>query len=129
MNNKEAHAREFAKFKDDAVTYREREAAMANLHFSTFIASVGPLGIGLMKVTGNLPTGAAFAWILLATAPLGFLLTLINWARTPKDYRGAKPVLKAVLFAVVLAVTTLVLSQTFTLTAKAPAAPPPSVVE
>ena len=98
------------KFRDDAVIYREREAALAALHFSTFIASIGPLGVVLMKVVNAIPVGAFMGTLLYATAPIGLVLTVINYFRAPKDFRGSKLVLRTVLFAVVLAVATFVLA-------------------
>jgi hypothetical protein len=41
---------------------------------------------------------------------VGLLLTMINWVRTPKDYRKAKPVMRAVGISVAAAVGTFVLS-------------------
>ena len=98
------------KFRDDAVIYREREAALAALNFSTFITSIGPLGVVLMKVVNAIPVGAFMGTLLYATAPIGLVLTIINYFRAPKDFRGSKLVLRSVLFAVVLAVATFVLA-------------------
>lgn len=98
------------KFKDDAMIWREREAAVSSLNLSSFVAAVGPLAIILLKAVNQLPVGATTATVIYATAPVGLILTLINWARTPKDYRGAKPVTRAVLIAVAAAVGTFVLA-------------------
>src|SRR5687768_12527607 len=114
MNNKEAYERlekEKFKYRDDAIIYREREAAVAALNFSTFVTAFGPLGICLMKAVNALPyNGVVLPYLLYATAPLGLLLTLINWGRTPKDYRGAKPIVRSVLLAVAAALSTFILA-------------------
>ena len=98
------------KFRDDAVVYREREAAIAALSFSTFITSIGPLGVVLMKAVNAIPVGAFMGTFLYATAPLGLLLTVINYLRTPKDFRGSKLVLRKLLFALLFAVATFALA-------------------
>lgn len=129
--NKEERRLEFEKFKDEAVIFREREAAVASMSFSTFISAIGPMGIGLLAVTKSLPTGAVVAWIILASSPLGILLTLINWMRVPADFRTAKPILKPLLISLVAAAATWVLVGLFPLRA-APAPPPqepPPVVQ
>lgn len=111
MNRKDELARlEQMKFKDDAVIWREREAAVSGLNLSTFICAIGPLAIGLMKAVNKLPVGDTIAYGILATAPVGGLLTLINWLRTPRDYRQSKPVRRAVLIALAAGVGTFVLS-------------------
>ncbi|HEX7901652.1 MAG TPA: hypothetical protein VF950_28090 [Planctomycetota bacterium] len=110
MNKQEAFKHEQLKFRDEAMIFREREAAVAALSFSTFITAIGPLGIMLMKVVNGIPVGWFAAYCLYATAPLGLLLTMINYFRTPKDFRGSKLVLRPVLIAVAAAVATFVLA-------------------
>ena len=111
MKDKDAARKlEFEKFKDDAVIWREREAAVSSLNFSTFVSAIGPLAIALLKFTNKLPVGSGMGYAILATAPLGGLLTLINFFRTPSDYRKAKPVLRAVLLSFAAVVATFVLS-------------------
>jgi hypothetical protein len=111
MNKKDELARlEREKFKDDAVMWREREAAVSGLNLSTFVCAIGPLAICLMKAVNQLPLGETMGYVILGTAPVGLLLTLINWFRTPKDYRKAKPVTRAVLISVASAVGTFFLS-------------------
>ncbi len=119
MNKKEEFQRlEQLKFRDDAIVYREREAALAALSFSTFITSIGPLGVTLMKVVNAIPVGAFMGTLLYATAPLGLLLTVINYFRTPSDFRGSKLVLRSVLIAVAAAVATFILAGYWGLTKK-----------
>jgi len=111
MNGKDAARKlEFEKFKDDAVIWREREAAVSSLNFSTFISAIGPLAIVLLKFTNKLPVGATVGYGIMATAPLGLLLTIVNFFRTPSDYRKAKPVMRALLLSIAAAVATFVLS-------------------
>ena len=129
--NKEERRLEFEKFKDEAVIFREREAAVASMSFSTFICSIGPMGVGLLVVTKSLPTSALIAWIIMASSPLGIVLTLINWARAPEDFRGSKPILRAALLSLVMAVATWLLVAAFPLRAAPapPPQPPPPVVQ
>jgi len=129
--NKEERRLEFEKFKDEAVIFREREAAVASVSFSTFVSAIGPMGIGLLAITKSLPTVPIVAWIILASSPLGLFLLLVNWLRTPKDFRGAKPILRAILLSVVAAASTWVLVGMFPLRAAPPLPPrePPPVVQ
>jgi hypothetical protein len=129
MSSKESRREEFEKFKDEAVIFREREAAVASLNFSTFVAAVGPLGIGLLKLTGSLPVGTLMIWFLMASSPAGLVLLAINWFRTPSDYRGSKPVLKAVVISIAAAVSTWILAEMFPLRAPPPPPAPGSVVQ
>jgi hypothetical protein len=101
---------EFEKFKDDAVIWREREAAVSALNFSTFLAAVGPLSITLLKFTNGLPVGATLAYVIMGTAPFGLVLTVINWIRTPADYRHAKPVVRALFLSIGAAALTFILA-------------------
>ena len=119
MNKKEEFRRlEELKFRDDAIVYREREAAVAAMSFSTFITSIGQLGIVLMKVVNAIPVGAFMGTLLYATAPLGLLLTVINYFRTPSDFRGSKLILRSLLLAVLAAGATFVLAGYWGLTKK-----------
>ncbi len=129
--NKEERRLEFEKFKDEAVIFREREAAVASMSFSSFISAIGPMGIGLLAVTKSLPTVPLIAWIILASSPLGITLTLINWIRVPADYRGAKPILRSLVISIVAAAATWVLVGMFPLRAvpPPPPLPPPPVVQ
>ena len=113
MNSKDAHRLEQEKFKDEAVMYREREAAMARLHLSVFVAALGPLGIGLLKMVNQLPVGSTLSWILLATAPVGGLLSFLNWGRIPSDYRKSKPAVQALISGIGAAVATFVMAGYF----------------
>jgi hypothetical protein len=113
MNNREAYEKldkEKFLYRDDAIIQREREAAIAGMNLSTFITAIGPMGIFLMKSVNALPVGAAMSYLIYATAPAGLLLTLINFIKTPKDYRGAKPILRAVVLSVAAAIATFVLA-------------------
>jgi hypothetical protein len=113
MNDRETAKRlEEAKFRyrDEAIIVREREAAVAAMNMSTFVTAIGPMGIFLMKAVKALPVGAGLAYFIYATVPLGLALTLINFFKTPKDYRGSKLILRAVLLSVAMAVTTFVLA-------------------
>lgn len=123
--NAEERRKEFEKFKDEAVIFREREAAVASMNFATFVCMIGPMGIGLLYITKSIPAGAFLTWLIMGSAPVGILMLIVNWARTPKDYRGAKPILKNVLLSVVGALLTFALSQMFPLNPVKPAPPPP----
>lgn len=113
MNDRETARRlDEAKFRyrDEAIIVREREAAVAAMNMSTFVTAIGPMGICLMKAVKALPVGTGLAFFIYATVPLGLLLTLINFLRTPKDYRGSKLILRAVVLSVLAAVATFALA-------------------
>src|SRR5688572_10410974 len=113
MNDRETARRlDEAKFRyrDDAIIAREREAAVAAMNMSTFVTAIGPMSIFLMKAVKALPVGTGLGWFIYATVPLGLLLTLINFLKTPKDYRRSKLILRAVALSVAAAVATFALA-------------------
>jgi hypothetical protein len=111
MNNKEAYEKlEQEKFRDEAVIYREREAAVASLNMSTFLTAIGPLAIFLLKIVNKLPVGSFMGYLILASAPIGLILTMVNYFRTPKDFRGSKLIVRAMAIAVAAAAATFVLA-------------------
>lgn len=123
-SNEPVRKMEFEKFKDDAVIWREREAAVSALSLSTFVAAIGPLAIFLMKTVNKLPLSNGWAYAIYATAPVGLLLTIINWIRTPSDYRHAKPVLRCLVISIAAAVGTFVMAGYFGLMKAASEVPP-----
>lgn len=113
MNDRETARRlDEAKFRyrDEAIIAREREAAVAAMNMSTFVTAIGPMCICLMKAVKAIPMGTGLAYFIYATVPLGLLLTLVNFMKTPKDYRGSKLILRAVVLSVAMAVATFALA-------------------
>lgn len=97
-------------WKDEAIIHREREAAVSSMNLSSFVSAIGPLFIVLLKAVNKLPVGPVMGYIIIATAPLGLLLTVINWARTPGDYRMSKLITRAALLSLGAAIGTFVLA-------------------
>ena len=123
--NADEKRREFEKFKDEAVIFREREAAVASMNFATFVSAIGPMGIGLLNVTQSLPAGPFLTYLILGSSPLGLVMMLINLARCPADYRWSKPILKCVGLSIIAAMMTWALSFMFPLNPAPPPPPPP----
>ena len=75
--------KEFEKFVDESILFREREETQGRLNLSLFIAGMGAISIGLLKWTGNLPVGRPLALAILAAPAVAIVLGLVNYGRAP----------------------------------------------
>ncbi len=106
-----AKDRDFSKYEDDVVRARALEEALGRLRTSTFIAILGPLAIGVLWLLKFTP--AKDSWIvyaILATAPLGALVGIVQYLRVPGCGKSSGRTLSILLSTLVFAAATVALS-------------------
>jgi hypothetical protein len=79
---------EYQKFADDAIRSREREEGFGRLRFSLFLAALGPLAMGVIKVAHFEPA-KWMAYGIVGCAPLSILLLITNYIKLPNDSKMA----------------------------------------
>jgi hypothetical protein len=107
--------KEFEKFVDESILFREREDTQGRLNLSLFIAGLGAISIGLLKWTGNLPVSRPVALAILAAPAVAIVLGLINYGRAPTHAKIHKKTVRIVLLTAVACVATYVLAAYFSL--------------
>ena len=74
----------YQKYADGAVRERAFEEGLGRLRMGMFVAILGPLALGVVWLLGV--AAREITWLryaILATAPLGALLGIINYFRVP----------------------------------------------
>jgi hypothetical protein len=113
MNRREP--KEFEKFVDDAIVYRELETTTGRLRFSLFITALSPILMGLLYVTKKLPPAKPLLMAILAAPAIGIVLMLIHYGRAPEHAKKHKTTLQILLYTSALAVGAYVLAGYFSL--------------
>jgi hypothetical protein len=108
-------AKEFDKFVDDSILFREREETQGRLRLSLFIAALGPISIGLLKWTNNLPVGRTLGLAILCAPAVAGVLMLINYARAEGHAKKHPATLRIILYTVACGVGTYVAAAYFSL--------------
>jgi hypothetical protein len=107
--------KEFEKFVDESILFREREETQGRLQLSLFIAGMGAIAIGVLKWTGNLPVSRPVALAILAAPAVAVVLGLINYGRAPTHAKVHKKTVRIVFLTAVACVATYVLAVYFSL--------------
>ena len=105
---------DYKKYADDQVRTRELEDAIGRLRLGLFLAALGPVILFLAHFLGfDLPKIVRLG--LLATAPLGILVTIIRFAQVPSEHKFTKSPLTVLVLTFVAAIATFVLAKKFSL--------------
>lgn len=99
----------FHKFEDEAVRIRAVEEAQGRLRTSLFVGMVGPILVGIAHLfdkLGSTPWGW-MQFVAYASAPLGFLLMLINWIRVPEFGKFNKQTVTLVFITILACASTV----------------------
>ena len=107
--------KEFEKFVDDAILYRELETATGRLRFSLFVAALSPILTGLLYATKKLPPAKPLLAFILAAPAVGIVLMIINFGRAPEHAKKHKATARILLFTVVAAIAGYVMAGYFSL--------------
>lgn len=107
--------KDYQKFADDAVHTRALEDGISRLRMALFVAALGPIGVGAIKVFNVQPVAPWMKYAILATVPLGFLLLLINFVRMPASGKFGKITLVTGLLTIAACAGTLFLMRHFSL--------------
>lgn len=107
--------KEFEKFVDDAILYRELEATTGRLRLSLFIAALSPILMGLLYATKKLPPARPLLLGILIAPAAAIVLMLINYGRAPAHAKKNPTTVRILMFTVVVAVAGYVLAGYFSL--------------
>ena len=105
---------DYRKYADSEVRRRALETGLSRLWTAAFVAALGPLGTGVIHLLSLTP-GPWARWGILASAPLGVLLAIVNYARLPEVARARGRANRILLLTFVLAGATLLLAVQFSL--------------
>jgi hypothetical protein len=101
---------EYQKFADSAVRGREKDDAMGRLRLSVFLGVAGGLACFLLKALDMIPPHKYIAYAIIGSAPLAVVLLIVNFIRTPNEYKASAPVLLMGLVTLVGAGATIALA-------------------
>lgn len=105
---------EYQKFADSAVRGRAKEEGYGRLRFALFWGVVGPLAIFVSHVL-NFELTKWMAIGVVATAPLAFLLLIVNYIRLPNEEKASAQALIIGFGTLVGAGATIALAHVFDL--------------
>ncbi len=106
----------YHKYADQAVRERAMEEAIGRLRMGTLVALLGPLALGIVWLLQIRPMD--YPWLrygILATAPLGALLGIINYLRVPGAGKISGRVVFILVFTLALAAATITLARILSL--------------
>ncbi len=107
--------KDYQKFADDAVHTRALEDGISRLRMALFVAALGPLGIGAIRLFNVQQPAAWMKYGILGTAPVGFLLLLINFVRMPAAGKFGKITFVTAALTIAACAGTLFLTRHFSL--------------
>lgn len=107
---------EYQKFADSAVRGREKDEALGRLRLCVFVGIVGALASFLLKALDMIPPHKYLAYAIVGAAPLAVVLLIVNFIRTPNEYKASAPVLLMGLMTLVGAGATIALATLFGVT-------------
>jgi hypothetical protein len=106
--------KEFEKFKDDAVRYRETDEAIGKYRLALFLAILGPGAILVLHLL-EIPPERWMKWAIVASAPASVALLVFRFLQIPLAAKLSKPVLMIGLGTLAAAAATFVLGRRFSL--------------
>lgn len=107
--------KEFEKFVDDAILYRELETTQGRLRFSLFISALSPILMGLLYATKKLPPAKPLLMGILAAPAVGIVLMLLNYGRAPAHAKKNPTTVRILLYTVVVAIAGYAMAGYFSL--------------